>query len=77
MLVSNTSTLVLLAKATCLEIFLKSAQVVAVPVQVREEALFEKEAYYARLIRKMFDEKKILVNAAKAESIKKAMSNFR
>jgi len=60
-----------------LEIFLKSAQVVAVPVQVREEALFEKEAYYARLIRKMFDEKKILVNAAKAESIKKAMSNFR
>ena len=47
-----------------MEIFLKSAQVVAVPVQVREEALFEKEAYYARLIRKMFDEKKILVNAA-------------
>jgi len=77
MLISNTSTLVLLAKATCLEIFLKSAPTVAVPVQVKEEALFEKEAYYARLISKMIDDRKILVKEAKGESIKEVMSSFR
>lgn len=77
MLVSNTSTLVLLAKATCLEIFLESAPTVAVPAQVKEEALFEKEAYYARLISKMFNERKILVKEAKEELIKEVLSSFR
>ena len=76
MLISNTSTLVLLAKVTCLEIFLESAQV-AIPEQVREEALFENEAYYARLISKMIDERKILIKGAKNELIKEVMVSFR
>ena len=77
MLISNTSTLVLLAKATCLEIFLESAPAVAVPEQVKEEALFEKEAYYARLISKMINERKIIVKETKKELIKEVMSSFR
>ena len=55
MLVSNTSTLVLIAKISCLELFLESAPALFIPEQVKEEALFEKEAYYARLIPKFMN----------------------
>ena len=77
MLVSNTSTLVLLAKISCLETFIESAPPIVIPKQVKEEALFEGAAYYARLIRKIVNEGKITVTEADNATIKKVTSQFR
>src|SRR3989338_7744727 len=77
MFASNTSTLVLLAKISCLETFLQLAQPVVIPRQVKEEALFEKETYYARLINKLLMEGKITLGEADNNKIKKIMMVFR
>src|SRR3989344_5705116 len=49
MLVSNTSTLVLLAKVGCLEKFIEISPIIEIPMQVKKEALFERDSYYAIL----------------------------
>ena len=77
MLVSNTSTLVLLAKAECLETFIELSPVIEIPSQVKKEALFDKDSYYARLIEKFIKEKKIKTVHAKRAKITEIMSQFR
>ena len=61
MLVSNTSTLVLLAKIDILEKFLDVSPKISIPIQVKEEYSFEKDSYYAKFIDKMIEKKKIEV----------------
>ncbi len=77
MLVSNTSTLVLLVKIGCLEEFIEIAPVIEIPSDVKREALFEKESYYAKLIEKFIDEKKIKVVVVRDKIIQQVMAEFR
>ena len=77
MLVSNTSTLVLLAKIGCLESFIETSPPILIPVQVRQEALFDKDSYYAKLIQKLIKEKKIRVAAVNNALLTKILSNFK
>lgn len=77
MLVSDTSTLVLLAKVGCLEELILISSKIEIPIQVKEEALFEKDSYYAKFIHKLIQENKI--NVAKVENLKlkNILSEFR
>lgn len=77
MLVSNTSTLVLLAKIGCLELFIEVSPTIEVPTQVKRESLFDKDSYYARLIKKLIQEKKINVVEVNKSIIKNIMPEFR
>ncbi len=77
MLVSNTSTLVLLAKVGCLEDFIEISPTIAIPIQVKQEALFDKDSYYARLIQKLIKEKKIKVIPANDKQVAKIILQFR
>lgn len=77
MLVSNTSTLVLLAKIGCLELFIGISPTIEVPTQVKRESLFDKDSYYARLIKKLIQEKKINVVEVNKSIIKNIMPEFR
>ena len=61
MFASNTSTLVLLAKIGCLEDFINISPIIEMPEQVKREALFDQDSYYARLIQKLIDNKKHLL----------------
>lgn len=76
MFVSNTSTFVLLAKAGCLEQFIEISPVIEIPAQVRKEALFDRQSYYAKLIERLIDEKKIKVVPVAKAKITKIMSEF-
>lgn len=76
MLVSNTSTLVLLAKIGCLETFIGISPIIEIPVQVKQEALFEKNSYYAKLIERLIQEKKIIAIPVNKSIIKKIISQF-
>ncbi|MBI2558416.1 hypothetical protein HYW20_03765 [Candidatus Woesearchaeota archaeon] len=77
MLASNTSTLVLLAKIGCLESFIEISPIIEIPVQVKKEALFEKESYYAKLIEKLIEKKKIRIVPAERNKTSEIMSQFR
>ena len=77
MLVSNTSTLVLLAKIGCLEVFIGISPTITIPVQVKKEALFEKDSYYAKLIEKLIQHKKITIAQADKTQINKIMEEFK
>ena len=77
MLVSNTSTLVLLAKIGCLEDFIEITPVIEIPEQVKKESLFDEGSYYARLIQKLIDDKKIKVMPIKTAKIMVTLSQFR
>ena len=77
MLVSNTSTLVLLAKIGCLEAFIGISPVIEIPNQVKKEALFDKDSYYAKLIEKLIDEKKIKVIQVNKLKLDGILSQFR
>ncbi len=77
MFISNTSTLVLLAKVGCLERFLAVSPIIEIPVQVKSEALFDIDSYYARLIQKLIQEKKINVIPVDSTKVKNIMSQFR
>ena len=77
MLVSNTSTLVLLAKIGCLEAFIDISPTIIIPVQVKQEALFEKESYYARQIQKLIDAQKIKLANVNENQINEIISQFR
>ncbi len=77
MLVSNTSTLVLLAKIGCLEAFIDISPSIVIPTQVKEEALFEKDSYYAKLIEKFIQIKKIVISSVDKTQINKILSEFK
>lgn len=77
MLVSNTSTLVLLAKVGCLEVFIEISPLIEIPAQVEKEALFEKDSYYARLIQKLIEDKKIKIVFVNRSKIIKITSEFK
>ncbi len=77
MLVSNTSTLVLLAKIRCLEQFIDVSPTIIIPEEVKREALFEKESYYARLIGKLIGQKTIITQKAPKEALEEVRTNFR
>lgn len=77
MLASNTSTLVLLAKIGCLEVFIEIAPVIDIPVQVKKEALFEVDSYYARLIEKLIQNKKIRIVPVSNIEVAKIISHFK
>ena len=77
MLVSNTSTLVLLAKIGCLETFVEISPTIEVPAQVKKEALFEKDSYYAKLIDKLINHKKIKVTFIDKARVTGIMSHFK
>ena len=77
MLASNTSTLVLLAKVGCLEAFIETSSLIEEPAQVEKEALFEKNSYYARLIQKLIEQKKIKIAKVDKYKITKITSQFR
>lgn len=77
MLVSNTSTLVLLAKIGCLEAFMEISPIIEIPVQVKKEALFEKDSYYARLIEKLIQNKQIKIVNVNKNLLNTIMSQFR
>ena len=76
MLVSNTSTIVLLAKIGCLEAFIDISPTIIIPIQVKEEALFEKYSYYAKLIEKLIQNKRIVIAQADRNQINKIMLEF-
>ena len=76
MLVSNTSTLVLLAKVGCLEVFIGISPPIIVPIQVKQEALFDKDSYYAKLIQKIIKENKISIAKVDKNKINKIISQF-
>ncbi len=77
MLVSNTSTLVLLAKVGCLEYFIGISSIIEIPIQVRTEALFDKDSYYAKLIQKLIQGNKIKVLRVEEARLTEIMSHFR
>ena len=77
MFVSNTSTLVLLAKVGCLEVFIDIAPNIEIPSQVKEEALFKKGSYYARLIHGLIEDKRIIVKGVKDTVLQNILSEFR
>ena len=77
MFISNTSTLVLLAKVGCLEKFLEISPIIEIPIQVKEEVLFEQDSYYARLIQKLIQQGKIKVVLVDPTKVKRVMSQFR
>ena len=77
MFASNTSTLVLLAKIGCLEHFIEISPIIWIPGQVKREALFDQDSYYARLIQKLIDSKKIIIAPIKTAKIPIALSQFR
>ncbi|MBI2575021.1 hypothetical protein HYV82_03995 [Candidatus Woesearchaeota archaeon] len=76
MLVSNTSTLVLLAKTGCLEQFIYMAPTIVIPAEVKKEALFQKGSYYARLISKLIDDRRIIIVVANKNVVKSIMAEF-
>ena len=76
MLVSNTSTLVLLAKIGFLEDFIKISPTIEIPDKVEEEALFEKGSYYAKLIQKLIQDKKIRIISVSKSRVTEIMSQF-
>lgn len=76
MLISNTSTLVLLAKVECLEAFIGISPIIEIPAQVKREALFEKDSYYAKLIQKLIQDKKIRIIPVDKSRVAKIIAEF-
>ena len=77
MFISNTSTLVLLAKVKCLEMFIEMSPKIEIPSQVRAEALFERDSYDSKLIQSLIQQNKINVVQADVNKVKEIMMQFR
>ncbi len=77
MFVSNTSTLILLAKVECLEKFIEVSPLIIIPSQVKEEAMFKKGSYEARLIHQYIEKGKIRVIDVEKKKVEEVMDNFR
>lgn len=76
MLVSNTSTLVLLAKIGLVETFLELSGEIAIPAQVEAEYSFHKDSYYGRLLAKAVSEKRIIVKQVDERKLTNILQNF-
>jgi len=76
MLVSNASTLILLAKVSALRMFLKDVKGVAIPKIVHDE-LLGKDSVDALVIKKEIEERNINVKHVKKESYSFITSQFR
>ena len=76
MIVSNTSTLVSLAKIGCLEAFIDISPKIEIPSQVKQEALFKADSYYARKIKQLIYDKKIIVQEVNKNKISEVTSQF-
>ena len=77
MIVSNTSTLILLAKIGCLEKFVGVAPLIFIPLEVKREVLFKEGSYEARLIERYIEEGKIKVFAVEKKEVELLMGEFR
>ncbi len=77
MLASNTSTLVLLAKIGCLETFIELSPIIEIPAQVKKEALFDKDSYYAKLIEKLIKSRKIKIVQVEKAGTGRIMQEFK
>ncbi len=77
MLVSNASTLILLAKITSLERALKSIGEIAIPKKVFEEIIEKKELFDTKLILKQIENKKITIEETKPKSTEQILAQFR
>ncbi len=67
MMVSNTSTLVLLAKVGLMETFLEAAGTIAIPSQMKVEYAFDPTSYQAKLLERAIDEGEIVVKETEAD----------
>lgn len=74
--VSNASTLILLAKASVLQIWLEQIDVI-IPTEVYDETVLGKESFDARLIKKLVEERKIVVSKVSNDCLKMALREFR
>ncbi len=75
-LVSNASTLILLAKIDLLRLWLDQGIIIVIPREVEEETVVGQEGYDARLIAKCIEEKRIVVERAPSEKIHQALREF-
>lgn len=76
MLVSNSSTLILLAKISLLRKFLENSPDIFVPEEVRNEML-NSNSLDAKIIEKEITEKNILVEKADRKTVQNIMKDFR
>ena len=77
MFVSNTSTLILLAKAGCLEKFIDVSPLIFIPSQVKEEAMFKEGSYDSLLIHKYIEDGKIKVVNVEKRLVQNIMAEFK
>lgn len=75
-IVSNASTLILLAKTDLLRLWLGQIKTLVIPPEVQEETTAHQEGYDARLIAQCINEKKIIVEEAPKEKIRSALREF-
>lgn len=75
MFVSNTSTLILLAKITLLRTFIDNSPKIIIPEIVRKE-LLGKESFDSKLIEKEIETNKIIVYKHDEKEIKKILDQF-
>lgn len=76
MIVSNASTLILLAKIDLLDWWIKEAHILIIPSEVYEEICMKNEDDTI-LIKKKIDEKKVIIQSAAPEKINNALRDFR
>ena len=58
------------------KLFIEISPTIEIPTQVKREALFEKDSYYAKLIHKLIEEKKIKVIPAENKKAAEIMKEF-
>ena len=75
MIVSNASTLILLAKTSLLQVWLEQIDIV-IPNEVYDEAVLGRESYDARLIKKFVEEKQIVVGSASKDCLGAVLHEF-
>src|SRR3989344_8808016 len=77
MLISNTSTLVLLAKVDALLPFFEIAPQISIPQEVHIETIANPDSLDCKLIQRLIDEEKITIAPARPERVQWARENFR
>ena len=77
MLVSNSSTLILLAKVTALGRTLETFGRVAIPKKVFEEITEKKELFDTQLILKQIENKKIIIEETESKATEQILTQFR
>ncbi|MBN1502938.1 hypothetical protein JW930_05320 [Candidatus Woesearchaeota archaeon] len=77
MFVSNSSTLILLAKISSLRSFLEIGKKITIPNQVYDEFIKKKESFDAKLIQKEIENQKIKIEDVKKEKYHSYQEEFR